>query len=146
MKYQPKTSKHLTSILVAATLAMAAGTSIAEGPRAKRMFERADTNGDGYISLEEFQLPGRREHPADIDGDGQLTRAEMTEHATTRSEEMLTRATERFTSMDLNGDDVVTADEARQSMFSHMDKDGDGLLSKDELKRPKRRPGGPHEG
>ncbi len=129
---------HFYTLVLGTALSLSGVGAAAEG---KRMFKRIDSNGDGVITLDEFQLPRHREREVDLNDDGQITRAEMTEHASARSEEMLERATEHFTAMDLNGDDVVTADEARTAMFNRLDKDQDGVLTPEEMKRPKHRPG-----
>ncbi len=55
MKYQPKSSNQLTSLLVATILCFLGANAFAEGGKAKRMFERADANDDGAISAEEFE-------------------------------------------------------------------------------------------
>ena len=141
MKYRTKTSKQLTAILIAGTLGLAAGTSIAEDGKGMRMFDRADANGDGYISFDEFEIPGRRANRADLDGDGQLTREEINEHASSRGDDMVDRANEHFSNMDLNGDDVVTQEEAREAAFTRLDQDQDGYLSMEEMKQMKRRHG-----
>ncbi len=139
MKYSSKSSTQLTSLLVATILCFVGVNAIAEGGKGKRMFERADVNGDGLISFDEFQGKRNREPRADLNGDGQVTREEMNEHASAKSNEILERANERFSRMDLNGDDVVTAEEAREAAFNHMDKDQDGYLSMKEMKRAKKK-------
>lgn len=126
------------TLVLGTALSLSGASVAAEG---KRMFERFDTDGDGFISLEEFQPPKRRERHVDLNDDGQITRAEVTEHAAARSEEMLERANEHFSEMDLNGDDIVTSEEAKTAMFQRLDKDQDGYLSPEELKRPRHRPG-----
>tara|TARA_R110002072_G_scaffold104099_2_gene228420 strand:- start:1969 stop:2397 length:429 start_codon:yes stop_codon:yes gene_type:complete len=121
-------------VLITSLLAFSSA-SLAE-PKGPRMFDRADTNGDGYISLEEFSTPPKdRGHPADADGNGEITRAEISQHIAEQGAEKSERANEHFTKMDLNGDDVVTREEAKAAAFARMDKDQDGMLSKQELKR-----------
>lgn len=138
MKHQTNLQLRFYTLVLGTALTLSAGTAAAEG---KRMFKRIDSNGDGVITIDEFKLPKRRELEVDLNDDGEITRAEMTEHATARSAEMLEHAAERFDSMDLNGDDVVTAEEAKQAMFTRLDKDQDGVLTPEELKRPRHKPG-----
>lgn len=140
MKYRPKTSRQLTAILMAATLGLAAASSVADG-KGQRMFDRADADGDGFLSIDEFKLQGPPEPRADPDGDGQITRAEFNDHASARGEDMLDQANERFSNMDLNGDDIVTRDEAREAAFNRLDQDQNGYLSPEEMKRPRHRHG-----
>lgn len=127
-----------TTLGLAFVLSLTAVSASAEG---KRKFDRFDTNGDGVISFNEFEMPKHRGRKADLNEDGQVTREEVNEHAQARSQEMLERASQHFSRMDLNGDDVVTPEEAKEAMFYRLDKDGDGYLSPKELKRPERRPG-----
>ncbi len=139
MKYQPKSSNQLTSLLVATILCFLGANAFAEGGKAKRMFERADANGDGMISFDEFQGKKPREPRADLDGDGQVTREEMNEHASAKGDAILEKANEHFSRMDINGDDVITAEEAKEAAFNRLDKDQDGYLTPKELKRAKKR-------
>ena len=122
------------------------------GPQAKRWGGREgaedrmaalDVDGDGYISAVEFVLPaqGPLQH-ADRDGDGVLTRAELEAQLDGRKGRRTERAWAFFEASDLNGDDALTAEEVRQSLFDRLDRDGDGRLGPEE--RPQRGPW--HEG
>ena len=139
MKYRSKTTKYLTVSLIAAILSLTGASAIAEGGKGKRMFEKADLDGDRLISFDEFQPRKQRGTRADLDRDGQVTRSEMNEHANSRSDDILERAEQHFSRMDLNGDDIITKEEARQAAFNHLDKDEDGHLSPKEMKRAKQR-------
>lgn len=135
-------------ITLAAMILSTSATTLAEpaGP-GKRMFDKIDINGDGFVSFEEFQLPRQGKGPkADLDGNGNLTREEVRQHVAKESAEMSERAGDRFDRMDSNDDGVVTALEAKEAAFYRMDKDQDGFLSAEELKRPHKRPhGGKHD-
>ncbi len=101
-----------------------------------------DTDGDNAISLDEFldARPSGRRGARGGSGDGRgpdLSDEELAEI----QEMMLERATERFNSMDLDGNGLVSAIEFQEANFLQMDDDGDGLLSAAELRR--RGPGGP---
>jgi len=127
-----------------------------------------DTDGNGEVSLQEFQNSPRVniEH-MDDDSNGVLTIDEflnnqqpgagrrgrfrsaqgedrdLTEAQIAQRQEMLTlRVTARFSTMDVNGDEIVTADEYLQGVFAAMDQNQDGVLSGNEL----RRRGGPRRG
>jgi len=128
----------ITSLLAISSASLAEP----QGP-GKRMFDRMDSDGDRYISLDEFKQPDRGRGPrADLDGNGEVTQEEVAQHvamkSAEKSAEMSEKANRRFTKMDLNEDGVVTKDEARETAFYRMDKDQDGFLSPEELKRPHR--------
>lgn len=130
------------AISILALAISSAAISEPKGP-GKKMFDRFDSDGDGYISFEEFQPPREGMGPrADLDGNGEVTRAEVSEHVTAQAAEMSERANHRFEKMDMNGDGVVTKLEAKEAAFYRMDKDQDGFLSAEELKRPHKRPHG----
>jgi Ca2+-binding EF-hand superfamily protein len=128
--------------LILITSLITLSTALVAEPKGhgKRMFDRVDSDGDGYVSFEEFKVPPReRRRKADLDGDGEVTREEVSQHIAERNDEMTERANQHFAKMDLNGDDVVTREEAKQAAFYRMDEDQDGVLSPAELKRPNRK-------
>ena len=98
-----------------------------------------DVDGDGFISAVEFVLPswGPLQH-ADQDRDGVLTRAELEAQLDGRKGRRAERAWAFFEASDLNGDEALTAEEVRQSLFDRLDRDGDGRLGPEE--RPRRGP------
>lgn len=100
-----------------------------------------DTDGDNGISLDEFlqARPSGRRGDRERSGDGRPPRLSE-EELVQIQEMMLARATERFNSMDLDGDGQVSAIEMQESNFLQMDDDGNGVLSAEELRR--RGPGG----
>lgn len=107
-----------------------------EGGRGDRM-ATLDADGDGFISAAEFDLPPRGPlQAADRDGDGVLTRVELEAQLDGRRGPRAERAWAFFEGSDLNGDDALTAEEVRQSLFQRLDRDGDGRLGPDE--RPRR--------
>jgi len=103
-----------------------------------------DTDGDGLISFEEFELPEKRRgadrlEAADTDGDGNISRAEMeaqlAEHVAADTE----RAEERFDRADINDDGFVTPEERKQVAFETLDENQDGYLSAEELAKARKR-------
>lgn len=143
--------------MIMTTWACAALVSWAAGPddgHASRMMAHLDSNGDGLVSMDEFQNPPTDHGPgrhlfdrADLDGDGAITQDEM---ATARAErqaraqaqmaEQASRMDQLFVEMDSDGDGSVTSMEMRNHAFARMDENQDGYLSAEEV-RPPRGPG-----
>lgn len=105
-------------------------------PKAEKMIQRLDQDGDQRISFEEFKMPNKgndRLKAMDADGDGNLSRAEMAAELAEKSGRDAEHATRRFDAGDLNKDGVITPQEGRQAAFTKMDVNGDGYVSVDEL-------------
>ena len=103
---------------------------------------KADTNGDGVISQEEFQAKRAENHAMfDTDGTPGLSLEEflaMQEHRNKERREM--RAKFMFNHLDANNDGVVDdAEHAAKAdkMFGKLDADGDGTVSMEEMKNSK---------
>lgn len=128
--------------LIAGALAMPAmadghGDHRKGGERMKNAVKQMDANNDGAISFDEFRMPEGRDAPEmrmDTNGDGKITREEVSEVATQRTEEALTR----FDAMDTDGNGVVTQSERRRSAFNRMDGDGDGQITKSEFRKARK--------
>ncbi len=103
---------------------------------------RMDSDENGVLTLDEFlnARPDRRPPDAPQGIDAEEFEARMEE----RRQRLTERLTERFTTMDLNGDEMISRDEIDQATFLAMDRDGNGLLSARELRRQRR--GGPEFG
>ena len=117
-------------------------------PSPDRMIQRLDSDGDGLVSFEEFQLPEKRRgadrlDEADADGDGNVSRAEMEAQLNAQLEAVKAKAEARFEQADSNDDGFITPEERKQVAFQMLDINDDGYLSPEELaagKKHHRRP------
>jgi hypothetical protein len=78
-------------------------------------------------------MPERRGSPdmrMDLNGDGEVSRDEVSRVVSDRAEEALSR----FDKKDTDGNGVLTSEERRMSAFNRIDADGDGQLTKHEFK------------
>lgn len=124
----------IAAALTAATVFSAAAVQAQPPGRGspEKMIERRDTNGDGVVSFEEFQVPPRSEERftrADANGDGKVTREELEATLNERSDGAL----ERFEELDADDDGVITEAERKRAMFDRIDANGDGQLDAEEL-------------
>ncbi len=141
------------SILSAGTLGLALSVLVQAQPPGGG-FEGLDTDGDGLVSHMEFsERDGRRgprifEH-ADANGDGAVSLEEMQAAVDERVDEHHARASEHmemmFAAMDTNEDGLVTREEAETHAFSRADSNGDGYISEDEAREMHERRGGRQE-
>ena len=110
------------------------------GPSPRQMFERADANNDGKLTLEEMLLQSStRFDKSDANGDGEISVEEMT--AAIQRERDERRARRRMKRLDFNGDGKVTKDEITtraKKRFSMMDRDDNGVVEKSELRGQRR--------
>ncbi len=113
-----------------ASAAFAHGHGGGKGPRAERMFERMDTDGDGRVSREDARtFAAARFARLDTNSDGQVTKDER--HAGRKA-----RQSERIAQMDTNGDGLISqadmmaaAQDRAARRFARLDTDGDGFIS-----------------
>ena len=130
----------VATILPAMSIAQSMGDG-ARGDRERPTFETLDTDGDGTVTVAEFQARGAAHFgEADTNGDGVLSAEELTAAATARAAE---RAVENVTKMiewrDTDGDGALSQAEMAgnngQRMFDRLDADGDGAISAEEFEQ-----------
>jgi len=124
----------------------------------REAFKRADSNGDGILSVEEYQkilqehnIRSTKEEivnlkeSADKNVDGYITKSEIAVGQGKTGTNMEQKADMAFKLMDRNNDGYVTKQEMLNTtkklnqkqvsaVFARNDKDGDGKLSKEEFK------------
>ncbi|MBA8900151.1 MULTISPECIES: acid-shock protein [unclassified Phyllobacterium] len=95
---------------------------------------KADTNGDGTISLAEYQTAARtRLLKLDTDGDGKLSLEEWLKRPAPKNAKRDPAAV--FNRLDTNHDGFIDAaemDTVSKKRFERLDKNSDGQLSKEE--------------
>lgn len=126
-----------------------------------------DADGDGNITLEEFEAhKAARFAEIDANGDGGVSQEELTAHhdaqqqerankkaeadaerAEKRAERMDERATKTFADRDTDGNGLLSAEELSmqpqpKSIFERLDTNEDGVISAEELAAMKDRMGG----
>lgn len=139
-------TKILLGLLMATGLVLAAA-SVASADRGSnhgpgggggqmmRMFKQLDLNGDGQITRAEVtEFRDQRFSDSDTDGDGTLA---LEEFEQLWLEMVRERMVDRFQSLDADGDGRITAaefDRPIERMFSRMDDDDDGTVSRSEIR------------
>jgi Ca2+-binding EF-hand superfamily protein len=123
--------------LVALGVAIAAPHGHRDG-HGRFVFEQADANGDGQVTLAEADAAkAERMAGMDADSDGYITFEEARAHRQALREE---RARARFARLDANADGKVSvaeiearADEHAMKMFERLDRNADGAIAREEL-------------
>lgn len=102
------------------------------------MIERLDTDGDGAVAVDDIRadrLAALARH--DANGDGKLS---LEEYETLFAERMRRRMVDSFQRLDDDGDGVITETEAGAPvarMARRLDDNGDGVIDKEEIKQAK---------
>ena len=128
----------LSSTIIIGLGAFGASLAYAEGgqrggPRGPS-FEQIDANGDGALTMEEFQNQASTKFSeSDTNGDGQLDVEELTAAADRERGRMIERLIER---KDTNGDGMLSQEEMAPRdpgrFFDKADEDGNGEISQEE--------------
>lgn len=149
--------RHHIQLAVAGLVAVAAFGAPAHAEKGPAMFERADKDGDGFVSKLEF-TDSRASvfQKIDANGDGALDRDELMKARAAYRQGGVQPPAEGQTQpeaqtppqggpphgfmkrADANGDGLITTaefGEAGEKMFAMLDKNGDGKLAKDEMHR-----------
>jgi Ca2+-binding EF-hand superfamily protein len=118
------------------------------GQRGMDMQKMLDADGNGTITLTEFQAPMiQRLIAADTDKDGNITEAELAAHRTVMQAERMERRNERraarmISRLDADGDKIITTAELEtlgKDRFARMDDNKDGVIDASELPQRKHR-------
>lgn len=154
------------ALVLSAGLGLTALAGAALADKGQGMFGRADTNGDGFVSKEEFAA-GRNAMFAKLDanGDGAVDQAELDKareawHQRKNQQAQADTGTQaetpkkerhgRFMArIDTNSDGKVTTQEfaaAGDQMFAKFDANGDGKLAQDEMPKHRKHKDAPAEG
>ena len=108
------------------------------GQMAEKMFKEADTNGDGAISMDEFNaIQAGHFKRMDANGDGKITRDEMEAGHKKRMGKGTTHLDKRFDAADANHDGGLNREEAKampklSMYFDEVDTNKDGKVTREE--------------
>ena len=153
------------ALVMSAGLGLAALAGAALADKGQGMFGRADTNGDGFVSKDEFAA-GRDKMFAKLDanGDGVVDQAEVDKareawqqrraekaqaDGTTQAEKPKKEHKSFLARLDTDSDGKVTTAEfsaAGDKMFAKFDANGDGKLAQDEMPKHRRHKDAPADG
>lgn len=118
---------------------MGAGPGFGRGERGIAMLEQFDRSGDGQVSQEDVMaVRGERLAAFDTNGDGILS---LDEYERLWLDAMQPRMVRSFQRLDADGDANVTIEEFQvpfAGMVARLDVDGDGLIDADELRQSMR--------
>ncbi len=148
----------LTTLITAATVAGIGASLInpayalggQSGPKGLRInFENVDLNGDGKITQQEISQHRAAKFAAqDTDGDGYLSRAEISAAVLERVQKNMDKRLNRmFDRRDTDGDGMISLAELAggrdraAKLFERLDTDGDGAISAVDLDAMKKRLG-----
>lgn len=140
------------AFVVSAGLGLSAFGGAALADKGHGMFERSDTNGDGFVSKDEFAA-GRTSmfSKLDANGDGVIDQAEIDKareawhqrankpaqtEGNTQTQAQNKEHRGFMARLDTNNDGKITAAEfaaAGDQMFAKLDKNADGKIAKDEV-------------
>ena len=106
-----------------------------QGPNFELMFQKADKDNSGTVTLEEFAAAMPMQFAdADADGDGSITAQELADQM--QRQMLLRRAEMMIKRFDTDNDGKVSTaeiDKVRQDRFARLDVDDSGAIEKDEM-------------
>ena len=127
----------LVAILPATTLAQTRAGKRG-GHNGERFFQRADKNGDGQISRDEWLKRPKAFDRIDQNHDGFISREEAQTAARHRAARLKKHGGERATRLlDKNNDGQIARDEwvRNPKAFDRLDANHDGVITRDEMSR-----------
>jgi Ca2+-binding EF-hand superfamily protein len=153
------------ALVMSAGIGLTALAGAALADKGQGMFGRADANGDGFVSKEEFAA-GRDKMFAKLDanGDGAVDQAEVDKmreawqqrraekaqaEGTTQADKPKREHKGFLARIDADSDGKVTTAEfaaAGDRMFAKFDANGDGKLAQDEMPKHRRHKNAPADG
>ena len=150
------------ALVMSAGLGLTALAGAALADKGPGMFGRADTNGDGFVSKEEF-IAGRSAMFAKLDanGDGTVDEAELDKAREAWRKNRPAGAEQNaeapkkehrrgfMARIDADSDGKVTTQEfaaAGDKMFAKLDANGDGRLAQDEMPKHRKHKAAPADG
>ena len=153
------------ALVMSAGLGLTALAGAAWADKGQGMFGRADTNGDGFVSKEEFAA-GRDKMftKLDANSDGAIDQAEVDKareawkqrraekaqaEGTTQADKPKREHQGFLARLDTDSDGKVTTQEfaaAGDKMFAKFDANGDGKLAQDEMPKHRRHKDAPADG
>lgn len=106
--------KKLTASALALAVALSTGAAFAHGLDWKQDFKKTDTNGDGYVSLAEFNAASTAKfHEIDADNDGRISLDEKKDYLESKYGKITGADEQPSATKKLNPDNTTPAEAKR---------------------------------